>query len=82
MENNLKPVAGMPCTYKCGSDRYPYVIERVSPSGKTVYARRVDRPWVEEKKFMLRDGKFLEKGGDISFRLILGVQESYLDPHR
>lgn len=78
---NIKPVVGMDCTYNCGSDRYPFVITSITASGKTIMARNKHRSWSEDKKFMLRDGKYLEKGGDVRFSLTLGVADSHLDPH-
>lgn len=36
------PEAGMMCTQGVGTDRYPYIITRVSASGKTFWMKRLD----------------------------------------
>jgi hypothetical protein len=96
MSQDVTPVPGMGATLPVGSDRYPYTITRVSPSGHVLWAKRDDfaaapghRYPTDQQYIYSPDPRAIEirftlsKNGWVNRRhgrLQLGERRAYLDP--
>jgi hypothetical protein len=72
------PEVGMGATLQIGSDRYAYTVERVSETGKTLWA--VDDGSGAQSRFSLRANGRWGQAKCKGVYLYLGVKENYRDP--